>query len=117
MAAYSFHANCPLSLRAFCVAACVALGCQANVAVPTHAAESEGAMLDLKTERVIVFKDGYALILKRGVAVTGESGEVYTDEVPDAAVLGSFWATPKEGRMTAMVAGWVEEKQSEERSR
>lgn len=115
MAAYSFHTNCPLLLKAFCVAACVAIGCQANVAVPTHAAEAEGARLDLKTERVIVFKDGYALILKRGVAVTSDAGEVYTDEVPDAAVLGSFWATPKEGRMTAMVAGWLEEKQSEEK--
>lgn len=62
--------------------------------------------LALKTERVIVFKDGYCLIVKTGEATTNAAGEVYTDEVPDAAVLGSFWATPAEGRLLQMVAGW-----------
>ena len=61
---------------------------------------------NLKTERVVVFKDGYSLIIKRGVATTDKSGEVFTDEVPDAAVLGSFWAVPEQGRLISMLAGW-----------
>ena len=74
-----------------------------------------GPELKLVTERVIVFKDGYGLILKRGGAVTDDKGEVFTNEVPDAAVLGSFWATPVEGRLLSMVAGWTEVKESSEK--
>lgn len=64
--------------------------------------------LKLTTERVIVFKDGYCLIVKRGFAVTDENGEVYTRKVPDSAVLGSFWATPTQGRLISTIAGWRE---------
>lgn len=64
--------------------------------------------LKLKTEKVIVFKDGYCLIAKRGTAVANEQGEIFTHEVPDAAMLGSFWATPQEGRLVSMTAGWTE---------
>jgi hypothetical protein len=64
--------------------------------------------LTLTTQRVIVFKDGYCLVIKQGEATTDEKGEVYLDEVPDAAVLGSFWAAPAEGRLVNMVAGWRE---------
>ena len=71
--------------------------------------------LRLATEKVVVFKDGYALVLKRGTAVTDENGEVYTNEVPDAAVLGSFWATPREGRILHLRAGWSESTERLER--
>lgn len=64
--------------------------------------------LALTTEKIIVFKDGYCLVLKRGKATSNESGQVFTTDVPDAAVLGSFWATPSNGRMLSMVAGWEE---------
>ena len=41
-------------------------------------------------------------------------GEIHTLEVPDAAVLGSFWATtPKEGALLGMRAGWREEEATE----
>lgn len=59
-----------------------------------------------KTEQVIVFKDGYCLVIKSGKAKSDKTGEVFTDEVPDSAVLGSFWAVPREGRLEGMVAGW-----------
>ena len=74
------------------------------------AAEPQPGELTLKTLRAIVFKDGYCLVMKQGTATTDEKGEVYLDDVPDAAVLGSFWAAPTEGRLVNMVAGWKEVK-------
>ena len=79
------------------------------------AAEKNASELELKTERVIVFKDGYSLIIKRGVATTDKAGEVFTDDVPDAAVLGSFWAVPQEGRLISMLAGWKSTKDSDDK--
>src|SRR5262245_49124760 len=72
-------------------------------------------LLNLTTQRAIVFKDGYCLMIKQGTATTDEKGEVYLDEVPDAAVLGSFWAAPTEGRLVNMVAGWKEVKEDSEK--
>ncbi len=82
---------------------------------PVLSAENNANELELKTERAIIFKDGFALIIKRGVATTDQAGEVFTDEVPDAAVLGSFWAVPDEGRLISMLAGWKETKESEDK--
>ncbi len=135
-----------LRLLALAAAACVSLGCaqvppssaegsEPETAAPPiakaeagehnagPAAEESGAKaagsseLELKTERAIIFKDGYGLIVKRGVATTDDRGEVYTDDVPDAAVLGSFWATPKEGRLLNLVAGWREVSREEIRAK
>jgi len=64
--------------------------------------------LSLTTEKVVVFKDGYCLVVKRAEGTANENGEVFTEEVPDAAVLGSFWAIPDEGRLLSMTAGVVE---------
>ena len=47
--------------------------------------------IELTTEQVVVFKDG--------VAKTDENGFAHTYEVPDAAVLGSFWAIPEAGKI------------------
>jgi len=73
------------------------------------------SQLKLTTEKVIVFKDGYALIVKRGAAQTDENGVIYTDEVPDSAVLGSFWATPKAGTLVSTLAGWQDEETKSEK--
>ena len=40
---------------------------------------------------------------------------MFTDEVPDAAVLGSFWAVPQEGRLISMLAGWKSTKDSDDK--
>jgi len=61
--------------------------------------------LTLTTERVVVFKDGYCLVVKKAVGTSAKDGTVYTEEVPDAAVLGSFWAIDPEGRIRSMTAG------------
>ncbi|MBC7856456.1 MAG: hypothetical protein IAF94_23750, partial [Pirellulaceae bacterium] len=70
------------------------------------AADAKASELDLKTERVIIFKDGYCLFIKKATFTTDKHGEAFTDDVPDAAVLGSFWAIPEEGRLVSMQAGW-----------
>jgi hypothetical protein len=72
--------------------------------------------LTLKTNRVIVFKDGYCLVIKQGTATTDAHGIVFTDEVPDAAVLGSFWAVPENGTLDSVVAGWVETQRDADRN-
>ena len=82
---------------------------------PAVAADKNPSQLELTTERAIIFKDGYALIIKRGVATTDKSGEVYTDDVPDAAVLGSFWALPEQDRLISMLAGWKATKDSDDK--
>lgn len=81
----------------------------------TLAAPPKPSELKLKTERVIVFKDGYALIIKKGEATTDDRGRLFTDEVPDSAVLGSFWAIPEEGRLINTLAGWKTTEESEEK--
>jgi hypothetical protein len=65
---------------------------------------------------VIIFKDGYCLFVKRATGTANAAGEVFTEEVPDAAVLGSFWATPREGRMLSMTAGVVTTKEEKKES-
>jgi len=77
--------------------------------------KKDAAELEMKTQRVIIFKDGYALIIKRATATSDKSGEVFTDDVPDAAVLGSFWAVPDEGRLVSMLAGWKSTKDADEK--
>jgi hypothetical protein len=71
--------------------------------------------LSLKTDRVVVFKDGYALIVKSAVGTPDGEGRVHTDEVPDAAVLGCFWAFSEDRPIGAIRAEWLEA--TEERSR
>lgn len=95
------------------VLTCLALLC--TLQAPAQAAEMQASELALKTERVIIFKDGYSLIIKKGTATTDKAGEVFTDDVPDAAVLGSFWAVPEQGRLVSMVAGWKTAKDSAEK--
>ena len=61
---------------------------------------------ELQPERVIIFKDGHGLIIKRGTAVTDADGMAYSDDVPDAAVLGSFWSSSDNATIQSMTAGW-----------
>ena len=86
-----------------------------GVAFTAAAAERNPQELEMTTQRVIIFKDGYSLIIKKGTATTDKNGEVFTDDVPEAAVLGSFWATPEQGRLVSMVAGWKATKETEEK--
>jgi hypothetical protein len=68
--------------------------------------------LKFETERVVVFKDGYGLFVKHATGVVGADGRLHSDEVPPAAVLGTFWATADEHDVVSMKAEWVEQKSS-----
>lgn len=70
--------------------------------------------LTLTTERVVVFKDGHALFVKRATGMADPQGWVFTSQVPDAAVLGTFWAAAEGGRPLAMRGQWVETARQEE---
>lgn len=67
---------------------------------------SNKSELNLTTENVVIFKDGYFLIVKKGIAKTDADGRVFTNDVPDSAILGSFWAIAQQGKIDSMVAGW-----------
>ena len=76
--------------------------------------KAEGAKADaanqltIATERVVIFKDGYALFIKTASGTTDADGRLFTDQVPDGAVLGCFWATTDQQKAVGMSAEWVE---------
>ncbi len=72
--------------------------------------------LELTTTRAVVFKDGHALFVRRGRAIADEKGNVFTAEVPDAAVLGCFWAFAKGEKALGMQARLNVEKSVETRT-
>lgn len=72
----------------------------------------EGARVDLHTDRVVVFKDGYGLFVKTARGKADENGVLFTEEVPDNAVLGSFWAM-WEGGTVSLRAEWVEHREEQ----
>lgn len=87
--------------------------------LPARARADEGAAADaaeltLTTSRVVIFKDGYALYVRTGTATADAEGHVHTYDVPDAAVLGSFWAFAKDDRLVGMQAQFVTETSSRE---
>jgi len=101
-----------VAIRIVCSLALLAGFAMAGSVFPlSHAADED--VLKFKTEQVVVFKDGYCLVVKEGVATTDENGVAYTYDVPDAAVLGSFWAIPEDGEIKSMVAGWERKKNKE----
>lgn len=76
---------------------------------PPGAPAADGAgRLTLVTERVVVFKDGYALFVKGAQGQADAEGRVFTGAVPDAAVLGCVWAvTGKDDeRILSMRSQW-----------
>ncbi len=78
-----------------------------ELAERAHAEEGDEkttSELTLTTDRVVVFKDGYSLFVRRGTATADEHGDVHTFEVPDAAVLGTFWAFSADAKLLGMKA-------------
>jgi len=71
------------------------------------------AELKLVVERLVIFKDGHGLVIKTGGGIADDDGRAFITEVPDAAVLGCFWAT-SDDKIVAMRAEWHEDKRMRE---
>ncbi len=69
---------------------------------PPAADATDPSRLALATERVVVFKDGYALFQKVGTATADAEGRVFTDATPTSAVLGTVWATSEAKRVIGL---------------
>jgi hypothetical protein len=64
--------------------------------------------LSLRTDRVLVFKDGHGLFVKTGTGTADAEGRVHTEDVPEGVALGCFWASAggDGGRVLRMRAEW-----------
>ena len=105
--AFSFLATC---FTAAFAALPAAFGQAATAAPNGQTATASG--LEFKTQRVVIFKDGYGLFVKQATGVVGADGRLYTDAVPPSAVLGTFWATADEHDVVSMTAEWIEKTSS-----
>jgi len=68
------------------------------------AAAAEAPALEVKTERVIVYKDGYCMFVKQAVGKLDGSAQARIEGIPDSMVLGSFWVMPQDGTLVSLVA-------------
>jgi hypothetical protein len=67
--------------------------------------------LTFTTDRVVVFKDGFALFVKTGSGVADTDGRVVTHSVPEGAVLGTFWASATDTKApVSLRAEWIEQR-------
>lgn len=64
------------------------------------------AEITLRTDKVIIFKDGYSMFIRSGEGTCNDKGDLYIGDLPDSAVLGSFWATSDDGPPKTMRAGY-----------
>lgn len=78
---------------------------------PPAAVRIEPNRLNMATERAVVFKDGHAMVIKHATGVADGQGRVHTDQVPESAVLGCFWAISDAGQPVSLRAEWVTEVQ------
>lgn len=75
------------------VSAIVALVFSAASALASGAS---AAALDVKTERVVIFKDGYCMFIKHAEGRADAAGRAVIEGIPGAMVLGTFWVIPSE---------------------
>jgi hypothetical protein len=76
---------------------------------PAGAGEAPGR-LSFQARRVVIFKDGHALVVKEGRGRTGPEGSLVTDQGPTQAVLGTFWVTSLEPQPEAQVTSMTVER-------
>ncbi|MFX1476056.1 MAG: hypothetical protein ACFFCO_11355 [Promethearchaeota archaeon] len=65
---------------------------------------TEPARLSVKTTRVIVFKDGYCMFVKKAHGKLDSAARATIDTIPEGMVLGTFWAIPEKGKSATVVA-------------
>lgn len=65
---------------------------------------TEPTRLSVKTSRVIVFKDGYCMFVKKAKGKLDSSGAAIIDTIPEGMVLGTFWVIPEKGKPASVTA-------------
>ena len=60
--------------------------------------------LDVKTMRVVVYKDGYCMFVKNVTGKADSAGRAIIKEIPPSMVLGTFWLTGENGQAVRTVA-------------
>lgn len=76
----------------------------AMLAAAAVAAAGDGPTLETKVARAIVFKDGYAMVVKSATGKPDDAGQAVIEGVPQSAVLGAFWVVPSRGKLRSLVA-------------
>jgi hypothetical protein len=90
------------------VATCAVAGPRARADEPAPRVDGRPGLLSLRTDRVLVFKDGHALFVKTGTGTADAEGLVFTEDVPSGVALGCFWASATDGgRVLRMRAEWT----------
>lgn len=59
--------------------------------------------LNTKITRIIVFKNGYCMVVKKVTGKIDSDRKALISEVPSSVVLGSFWMLPKDAKPISMV--------------
>ncbi len=65
---------------------------------------SKSTGLSVETVRVIVFKDGYCMFVKKAKGRVDSTNRAIINNVPESMVLGSFWAIPVNGNLANIIA-------------
>ncbi|MFX0094123.1 MAG: hypothetical protein ACFFBD_20465 [Candidatus Hodarchaeota archaeon] len=58
----------------------------------------------VNTVRVVVFKDGYCMFVKKVVGKLDSAARAVIEGIPEAMVLGTFWVIPQNGKLASVVA-------------
>ncbi len=61
-------------------------------------------IFELKTLRVIIFKDGYCLFVKKAIGTLDLNSKGIIDKIPESMVIGSFWIIPSNGTLLNIIA-------------
>lgn len=60
--------------------------------------------LQVKTQRVIIFKDGYCMFVKQVAGKVDQTAKARIEGIPDSMVLGSFWIVPERASLKHAIA-------------
>ena len=77
--------------RAFVLGTCVLAVTAAWVFLSGAARRVSSKPLEVKTRRVIVFKDGHGMFVKGAAGRADDTGRARIEGIPDSMVLGTFW--------------------------
>ncbi len=74
------------------------------IAAGATAAGPSLTALAVETERVVVFKDGYCMFVKKATGAVDREAKAVIEDVPESMTLGSFWLIPEGASLKSVVA-------------